>query len=488
MNLYDAIATVLADAGAPLHYEDISDAVAQRGLWVSEGKTPQATVVAYLSADIKRKGVESRFQRTASGVYGLRSWGLPEFAGAAGNGRDLDENGAVAGVHRVRTPLFPRYATVRHLLTLLDGVPKAALTNLIGAIADRTGTPQNPVDWSDPDSWIGERLSGADAELARTIWNRTNRTVNPRHLYGSYLFISNFDLLSVDADGVYRMNERSRAFLANDPALMRELDDLEGMTKLLGILATKTRARSSDLMPEWKEFLLEYSRFRTDSTLKDTLRRRVRNLVERGLAERDGMYYSITNAGLEYLKELPRSDGDDRRDVGVAIGNYNAKQREMLRARLSSMSPYRFEELVGDLLEAMGYQDVTVTKESGDKGVDVVATVQFGITTITEVVQVKRHQGNIGRPVLDQLRGSLPYHKALRGTIITTGGFSSGCMDAALFPGAAPIGLIDGNRLLDLLIEHEIGIHKRPALLYDIDEETFADSSDEAVATNDVVE
>ena len=38
----------------------------------------------------------------------------------------------------------------------------------------------------------------------------------------------------------------------------------------------------------------------------------------------------------------------------------------------------------------MGYEDVTVTQQSGNKGVDVVATVQFGITTVTEVVQVKR--------------------------------------------------------------------------------------------------
>jgi restriction system protein len=309
--------------------------------------------------------------------------------------------------------------------------------------------------------------------LALRIWRESDRQVNPRHIYGSYLFINNHDLLDIDSDGMYRINARGRAFLANDDALLRELDDAEGMARLLAILATKTRAKASDLMPEWSEFLLEHSRFKTESTFKDTLRRRTRNLVERGLAEQDGIRYWISPAGLDYLKRVPRADADDRRDVGIAINSYNARQRELLRARLAAMSPYRFEELVGDLLEAMGYEDVTVTKESGDKGVDVVATVQFGITTITEVVQVKRHQGSIGRPVLDQLRGALPYHKALRGTIITTGKFSSGCLDAALFPGAAPIGLIDGERLLDLMIEHEIGIRKRPAQLYDIDEDAF---------------
>ena len=137
------------------------------------------------------------------------------------------------------------------------------------------------------------------------------------------------------------------------------------------------------------------------------------------------------------------------------------------------MHPYRFEHLVRDLLEAMGYEDVTVTKASGDYGVDVVATVQFGITTITEVVQVKRRQDSIQRPILDQLRGALPYYKALRGTIITLGTFSQGCIDAALFVGAAPIGLIDGEKLLDLLIKYEIGVKNRPVSLYEINEEYF---------------
>jgi restriction system protein len=75
--------------------------------------------------------------------------------------------------------------------------------------------------------------------------------------------------------------------------------------------------------------------------------------------------------------------------------------------------------------------------------------------------------------VLDQLRGALPYHKAIRGTLITLGSFSKGCTEAALFPGAAPIGLIDGDKLLEVLVEHEIGIQKRPATFYELDEGCF---------------
>lgn len=59
----------------------------------------------------------------------------------------------------------------------------------------------------------------------------------------------------------------------------------------------------------------------------------------------------------------------------------------------------------------MGYEDVEVTRASGDKGVDVVGNVQVGITAITEVMQVKWQQGSVIRPIVDQLRGALPYHE-----------------------------------------------------------------------------
>tara|TARA_B100000929_G_C15277318_1_gene342279 strand:- start:58 stop:228 length:171 start_codon:yes stop_codon:yes gene_type:complete len=56
------------------------------------------------------------------------------------------------------------------------------------------------------------------------------------------------------------------------------------------------------------------------------------------------------------------------------------------------MAPYQFEALIGELLRAMGYEDVEVIRASGDKGVNVAGNVQAGITTITEVVQVRRQQ------------------------------------------------------------------------------------------------
>ncbi len=128
------------------------------------------------------------------------------------------------------------------------------------------------------------------------------------------------------------------------------------------------------------------------------------------------------------------------------------------------------------LLEAMNYSDVEVTTRPGDGGVDVIAEIEHGITWVREVVQAKRHRHTVPRKNLDALRGSLYRFNAVRGTIITTSKFSKGTVDAAVASGTVPITLIDGARLVDLLVEHGIGVKKRNVELLDVDEDALAQS------------
>ena len=222
------------------------------------------------------------------------------------------------------------------------------------------------------------------------------------------------------------------------------------------------------------------------------------NVAERGLISREGNFYAITDSGLQWLKGFAGSPeaiaaaapSTKRTTVAEAAHAHNEEQLEAFKARLMKLDPVHFEHFVKELLDAMDYEDVRVTKISGDKGVDVVARVQFGITEITEVVQVKRTERTITRPTVDELRGALPYHKAIRGTIISLGGFAKGAKEGALFVGAAPITLIDGKRLLDLCIKHQVGMKRRPVEIYEIDEAFFAEKfgrveDDEAVPAPD---
>jgi serine phosphatase RsbU (regulator of sigma subunit) len=47
------------------------------------------------------------------------------------------------------------------------------------------------------------------------------------------------------------------------------------------------------------------------------------------------------------------------------------------------------------------------------------------------------------------------------------------CTEAALFPRTAPIGLINGEKLLELLMDHKIGVRERAPKLHELDESNF---------------
>ena len=379
---------------------------------------------------------------------------------------------------KVRTPQFPLYSEVRYLLQIFDGISQSAIKKMLKTIEEQTGTPRHPVDWTDPESWIHKRLSGETAELATRIWQKSNHEVNPRHVYGSYLFINNNSLLADNVFGVYQLTPRGQAFLDNDPKILAEIDDNEGIPNLLGILAGKTTAKRRDLLPEWSDFLREHSHFGTQATIRDTLRRRLNNLVERGYVSREGVTYLITKKGLEYAEQFTRADLDQKRDVVRTIKSYYQEQMQKLSSLLAFMHQRDFEFLVLELLESIGYEDIKITKESGSKGVEVTANIQSGIIMVPEVIHVKRYQTTTGRPALDKLREAVARHNCLHGTLITLGRFTRECKEAALATDAVPVKLIDSKQLLQMLTEHRIGVTRQTIQLYHIDEDYFSSSND----------
>ncbi|MEM7538166.1 MAG: restriction endonuclease, partial [Chloroflexota bacterium] len=311
----------------------------------------------------------------------------------------------------------------------------------------------------------------------------SDKQFNPRYTLGAYYLLRGFDLFLFDSSENFYISDKGWSFLKDDFHTILEIDEIEGMTELLQILSTYPHAKRADLLPGWENFLSQHSKFGTEVTIRETLRRRLLNLIDRKLVVRQGNSYVMTSQGHAYLAAITpnQTEENPRQNVLVMIEEYNEQQRQSLRDYLAKMDPYAFEYLVKNLLEAMDYEDVQVTQASGDKGVDVVARVQLGITEVMEVVQVKRHQANIGRPTLDQLRGALPYHNAIRGTIITLSDFTKECKEFSVFPGAAPITLINGTKLIELLIENEIGIQKRPVELYEMNFDELDVESEESL-------
>jgi len=71
LSALEAAYNVLLQAGEPLRCEEITRRMLEQNLWVTAGKTPEATVHARLCVDLKKKGTASRFVRTDKATFGL---------------------------------------------------------------------------------------------------------------------------------------------------------------------------------------------------------------------------------------------------------------------------------------------------------------------------------------------------------------------------------------------------------------------------------
>ncbi len=73
MDFKEAAREVLGEVGHPLHYSDITEVAMKDGYLESAGQTPQNTMRARLSVDV-RDNPQTPFFQSAPGVYGLREW------------------------------------------------------------------------------------------------------------------------------------------------------------------------------------------------------------------------------------------------------------------------------------------------------------------------------------------------------------------------------------------------------------------------------
>ena len=127
---------------------------------------------------------------------------------------------------------------------------------------------------------------------------------------------------------------------------------------------------------------------------------------------------------------------------------------EVILGRILKFDPSDFEELTKALLEALGFEETAVTGKPGDGGVDVIG--EFNVANLVRVklfVQAKRYgAAKVTSNAVIDLRKIVP--TGSQGAVITTSGFDSKARDAASEPGFAPVSLIDGRQLVDLLVEH----------------------------------
>lgn len=181
-----------------------------------------------------------------------------------------------------------------------------------------------------------------------------------------------------------------------------------------------------------------------------------------------------------------RQQTESAASAQLIIEKQNNLVREALKKELHAMDAYQFEFLIGDLLQKLGYENVEVTKQSGDKGIDIMADLTLeGITDVKTVVQVKRFKkgNNISGSVVTQLRGSAEVDQ--RGLIITTSDFTKGAVMEAKASNKMPVALVNGEKLVSLMIKHEVGVKSENVALYSINNEYFENAETETGRSED---
>jgi restriction system protein len=149
--------------------------------------------------------------------------------------------------------------------------------------------------------------------------------------------------------------------------------------------------------------------------------------------------------------------------IDAAHAALMAVLRDELLQRILANSPVFFEQLIVDLLVAMGYggshKDAAAQLgRSGDGGVDgIVNEDRLGLDGI--YVQAKRYApgSSAGRPDVNSFVGSLVGLGATKGVFVTTSAFSQPARDYVRHLSQRVI-LINGRELADLMIEHSVGV------------------------------
>ena len=130
----------------------------------------------------------------------------------------------------------------------------------------------------------------------------------------------------------------------------------------------------------------------------------------------------------------------------------------LLKIKLNS--PKFFENLVVDLMVAMGYGGSKADAgksigQTGDEGIDgIIKEDRLGLDVI--YIQAKRWEGTVGRPEIQKFVGALHGKRAQKGVFITTGRFSEEAIDYAQNIGSKII-LIDGRALSEYMIDFNLG-------------------------------
>ena len=161
----------------------------------------------------------------------------------------------------------------------------------------------------------------------------------------------------------------------------------------------------------------------------------------------------------EWKKTRPQEDSleaveeEEASKVAVTVEEAEELAWEQIQLFLQSMNPYDFQDLIADLLRAMGYHVAWIAPPGKDRGIDIIAyNDPLGASVPRIKVQVKH------RDQATSVEGLRAFMSVLGtddlGLFVASGGFTSDAKEEARTQERRKITLIDLEILFDLWVEH----------------------------------
>lgn len=193
----------------------------------------------------------------------------------------------------------------------------------------------------------------------------------------------------------------------------------------------------------------------------------------------DGRYW-IKGKAIPGIKEneiktegTAKKEGESLKSIVSELTSIYSKHNELLRKQilnnLKQLGPTDFEVFSKKLLEVYGFKDVVNTPPSKDGGIDGHGKLKVGIANLDVAFQSKRwNQAPVPRKEIQSFRGDIQ-GKAEQGIYFTTSTYTKGAKEVSLQKGAVPIILIDGELIVDIMIEKEMGLEVENLKVYTFD-------------------
>lgn len=144
-------------------------------------------------------------------------------------------------------------------------------------------------------------------------------------------------------------------------------------------------------------------------------------------------------------------------EAGIAsqVETANATVRRELKAYITKLTWQDFEsEFLSELLNALGFQDITITQPTRDGGQDARCTYTLGgLVDHEAVISAKHWRGQaVGLPEVQRIRGVAG--PGCTPIIITSSRFTKDAIEGARrVPGQQPVVLIDNDFIIDACLE-----------------------------------